>query len=111
MIIDFDFFDDWDDLDNGTVAIDEQELTGFDDSDEADLADLPMEGDERALDWPPPHDITQDSENLEGASEVSMLHSKLSSRSQFAQLRFCGGCDCGYSPLTCCAGHACRWQY
>jgi hypothetical protein len=22
-----------------------------------------------------------------------------------------GGCDCGYNPRTCGAGHTCRWQY
>ena len=28
-------------------------------------------------------------------------------------LRFAGsgGCDCGYSPTSCGAGWACRWQY
>lgn len=26
-------------------------------------------------------------------------------------IRFSGGCDCGYNPNNCGAGHFCRWQY
>lgn len=109
MIIDFDFLDDWDDLDDGTAAIDEQELTGFDDGDETDLTNLPMESNE--LNWPSSHDITQDDGSFDIDGEDSQPTSTLSPHRQFAQLRFGGGCDCGYNPLTCCAGYACRWQY
>lgn len=30
--------------------------------------------------------------------------------SHSSDVKFAGGCDCGYSPGTCGAGHFCRWS-
>jgi len=27
------------------------------------------------------------------------------------EIKFCNGCDCGFTPATCGAGYACRWTY
>lgn len=105
MWIDSDLFDDFDDVDD----IDDVESTDDDtltDDEQAVIDDPLADRDTTHLD-----DLESGDDLLPPDEGVAKPLSVLNLHKEFGQLRFSGGCDCGFSPATCGSGHFCRWQY